>query len=114
MFFPALVVVACDGDVDEDELVYLDYLAKAMSENCEETTERASLQNLYLIELTYLVDHLDVWEKPFLDTLHKYLDFNPLVKEDILDILYLFAEASAGASEEETTKIKDLRAELSL
>ncbi|MBX2844458.1 MAG: hypothetical protein KTR26_22035 [Flammeovirgaceae bacterium] len=117
LFFPSLLVVASDGIIDEEEWVYVKYLAKFMADTYKNDLDdeaRESLESQYFAELNFLISNLEEWEPKFVDTLRAYLETNPLVKEDVLEILYLFAEASDGESEEETLKINSLKEELIL
>jgi hypothetical protein len=117
LFFPSLLIIASDGEVDEEEWVYVNYLSKFIADTFKEEIgeeKRDELEAQYLLELTYLINNLDTWEKPFLDTLQDYINFNSDVKEDVEDILYLFAEASDGKSEEEEQKIEELRERLQI
>jgi hypothetical protein len=115
MFFPALLVIACDGHIDEEEWMYVGYLARSMAETYPiQHVEQAKLQETFYQELEFLLKNLHAWEKPFLQTLKGYLSFNPSIKDDILDILYLFAEASDGESDTESQKIDLLKNQLTL
>jgi len=112
LFFPSLLIIASDGEVDDEEWVYVNYLSKFIADTFKDEIgeeERDELEARYLLELTFLVNNLSTWEQPFLDALHDYISFNEAVKEDVEDILYLFAEASDGKSEEEEEKIEELK-----
>ena len=117
LFFPSLLIIASDGEVDDEEWVYVNYLAKFIADtfkNDISAEARDELESQYLIELTFLVNNLPTWEQPFLDALQDYISFNESVKEDVEDILYLFAEASDGKSEEEEEKIEELKEKLQI
>ncbi len=115
-FFPALLVIASDGVVDDDEWVYVRYLAKFMAENDQDTTgkQQEELQEKYFQELKYLLDSLMNWEDKFIEALADYLTNFPEIKEDIEEILHMFAEASDGESEVEEETIASLTDRLGL
>lgn len=115
LFFPSLLVIASDGVVDDEEWVYVKYLAKFMADTFKtEITpkERNQLEQDYFKELSFLLEHLEEWENRFVDRLRDFLEGQGDAKEDVLDVLYLFAEASDGQSEEETEKIEELKLRL--
>ncbi len=115
LFFPSLLVIASDGVVDDEEWVYIKYLAKFMADTFKQeitAKERAQLEQDYFRELSYLLEHLEDWEPRFIDRLREYLEGQNDAKEDVLDVLYLFAEASEGQSEEEIKKIEELKLRL--
>jgi len=119
IFFPALLVVASDGVVDDEEWMYVKYLAKFMSDSFKyqgdvTESERKELEALFLENLKYLLESLDTWEEKFIDTLRDYLEDTPELKEDVLEILHLFAEASEGTSDEEQEVIDKLVQRLGL
>ncbi len=115
-FFPALLVIASDGVIDDDEWVYVKYLAKFMAENDKDTSgkNQKELQKQYFNELKYLLESLMNWEEKFIDTLADYLMNYPEIKEDIEEILHMFAEASEGESEIEEETIASLSHKLGL
>lgn len=115
-FFPALLVIASDGIIDDDEWVYVKYLAKFMAENDEDTTAKSKkvLQEQYLEELKFLLGSLIKWEKIFIRTLADYLKKYTEIREDIVEILHMFAEASDGESEVEEKTIASLSEKLGL
>lgn len=115
-FFPALLVIASDGVIDDDEWVYVKYLSKFMAENDNDTTGKSQkeLQELYFSELKYLLESLMNWEERFVETLADYLAHYPEIKEDIEEILHMFAEASEGESEIEEETIASLSHRLGL
>ncbi|MDW7695794.1 hypothetical protein R9C00_24975 [Flammeovirgaceae bacterium SG7u.111] len=111
LFFPALLVVACDGVVDDEEWVYVKYLSKFIADTFKDQLseeEIAALQESMFAELEFLTKYLSDWEQKFLKVLKEYLAHNSHVKEDVVDILHMFAEASEGESDEEEAKIEEL------
>lgn len=117
IFFPSMLVVASDGQVDEDEWVFMKYLSKFIADTYKDEIadeDRNMLQEAYLKELEFLMSNLSVWEEKFISTLHDALRDNPEVKEDVLDVLHLFADASEGESDLEANKIEALRVRLDL
>lgn len=117
MFFPALLIIASDGVIDQEEWIYVKYLSKFMADTYKkELTEQdlASLNQAYYDELEFLIDNLDAWESRFVDSLGKHLNEFPGQKETVMETLHLFAEASDGESEEEADKIEELSQKLQL
>ena len=117
LFFPSLLVIASDGVIDQDEWVYVKYLAKFISDTYKKElndVELADLNQSYYKALEFLIDHLDTWEDRFLDTLKSHLAENPHQKATVEEVLHLFAEASEGESEEEAEKIEELTVRLAL
>lgn len=117
IYFPCLLIVASDGIVDDEEWVFIKYLGKFMAEGYKSSltrTELEHLQKVYFNELEYLIKTLDQWKNPFLDTLRDYLEANEDEKDDILDILHLFADASDGVSDEEEEAIEEISERLNL
>ncbi len=112
-YFPALLVVASDGKVDEQEWVYIRYLAKFIAETFPKGLEGDLVGN-YVDSLAYLVNYCQIWENRFLDALKFHLSKYPEVKEDVRESLYLFAEASEGQSTQEEQKIQQLISYLNL
>ncbi len=115
-FFPALLVINSDGVIDDTEWIYVEYLAKFMAENDQDTTgiSEENLKKQYFEELKYLLDSLMNWEDKFVNALADYLQAYPEIKEDIYEILHMFAEASEGESEVEAEAINALEKRLGL
>jgi len=117
LFFPALLVVVSDGQIDHEEWTYIKYLAKFMSDAHIETLQdeqRPILTQAYSDALKWLVENLATSKKPFIETLAGYLNRHPEVKEDIIETLYMFSEASDGQSQEETQAIDRIKQELGI
>ena len=117
-YFPSLLIIVSDGVVDDEEWVYVKFLAKFMADAHKDdlsSTERDELEDTYFNELSFLLDDVEVWEPDFLVALKKFLVHHPELKEDIVEILYMFSEASEGDDEEaELAKIEYLKEELNL
>ncbi|MGB0521550.1 MAG: hypothetical protein ACPGJS_01255 [Flammeovirgaceae bacterium] len=117
MFFPALLVIASDGVIDQEEWIYVKYLSKFIADTYKkeiDPQELAALNQTYYSELEFLIDNLEVWESRYVDALSKHLDKFPAQKETVMETLHLFAEASEGESEEEIEKIEELSKKLHL
>jgi hypothetical protein len=117
MFFPALLVIASDGVIDQEEWVYVKYLSKFMSDTYKKNlteTELAALNQSFYKDLEFLIDNLDTWETRFVKALRTHLDENTHQKELIVETLHLFAEASEGESDDEVEKIEELCEKLAL
>lgn len=117
MFFPALLVIASDGVIDQEEWIYVKYLSKFMTDTYKKEKseqELASLNQAYYKDLEFLIDNLEDWEGRFVDALGKHLGEFPGQKETVMETLHLFAEASEGESDEEAEKIEELSKKLHL
>ncbi len=117
LFFPGLLITASDGVVDDEEWVYIKYLAKFTSSVFNESLskdELLALQDSYFKEFKYLLENLEEWESIFIETLRQYLEENEDMKDSVSDALYLFADASGGTSEEEEEAIERLTQMLAL
>ena len=115
-FFPALLIAASDGIVDQEEWLFCSKLARglglASDEDDPDSPERQD--SLYKQEFKYLLQNLGQWEEKFLDSLKEYLTENQFAKEFVSETIYLFADASRGVSQEEMDKINNLEKRLAL
>jgi hypothetical protein len=106
-FFPVLLVVAADDHLQDGEQVYVDFIAKAMADTFDgelpDRAARAQLARHFGADLRYLLQHL-----------RDYLAEQPSLKETVLDVLYLFADAEGDTSGAEAQAIGQVRAELGL
>jgi len=97
-FFPTALVVLCDGVLDEEEKIYIDRLAKSVGniflEDGYAPQKATALSTIFGEELEYLIHHQETWKDDFLQTLRTHLTHYPEQKDNILDTIYLFAEAS--------------------
>jgi uncharacterized membrane protein len=64
--------------------------------------------------LKFLTEHIQVWKEQFLQILKKYLQELPDIADKVLDVLYLFADASDSTSEDEERIIKYIREQLGI
>jgi len=116
-FFPTLLVAASDGIVDREEWLYCKKLASGLGHSYQEGDNEEAAENLTLVyraEFRYLLKNMDKWEDKFLRALKAFLELNTDAKEFVSETLYLFAEASAGVSQEEMDKINYLEKTLEL
>jgi len=117
-FFPSLLVIAADGVIEEEEWVYVRYISRSMAEtfidDFDDNIEVSDLKKLYYSDLEYLVDSLRKWENKFLVALKEYLEDNPELKDDIVDIMYMFAEASDNDSIQEEQVIQEVMERLNI
>ncbi|MCS6967132.1 MAG: hypothetical protein RMJ44_02270 [Cytophagales bacterium] len=112
VFFPALLVIGADENIDEEEWIYVEYIAKAMADVFREETPSANIEQLkehFLADLKFLTTHMQQWKMLFLQSLKKYLEELPSISEQVIDVLYLFADASGNASSEEMHTIEEIR-----
>ncbi|MBC8112195.1 MAG: hypothetical protein H7Y04_14155 [Verrucomicrobia bacterium] len=110
--FPSLLIVACDGIVDESEKQYIDFIATnlAFSYSTEglSETQMQHLSRIYVDEFDYLLKHLDSYENRFLDVLNEYLNENQLDKGEVREMIVNSAEVSDGISDVEQQTIEKL------
>jgi len=107
--FPPLIVVACDGIVDDLERKSIEFIAKslAFSYNRDGLTYSQIIQlgEDYVREFDYLLDHMDKYEDDFLKVLDNYLADNIDERADIKEMIISAAEASDGISDVEQEAI---------
>lgn len=112
-FFPALLVVAADGVIDDEEWVYVKYISRSMAETFMEDYgseyELDELKTLFFQDLQYLTDHLEYWKDRFLAALKFYMLSHENIKSDILETMYMFSEASAAGTDEEERVIEQIK-----
>lgn len=118
LFYPVLLIVHTDGNVDEQEWIRIRKLADALgstyADNQADKDSVTDLQQLYFQEFTYLLLHFDTWERRFIKMLKNYLKDHPTEKAATLGHLYEFARVSEGISEKEEVMIEHLRKELAI
>ncbi len=109
IFFPAIQVIMSDEVIDDDEWKFFRQLASFMAESETQDPElQKDLHYLYLNEITFMIEHMADWKKPFTYTLRLHSKNKPEVKASIMDTLYLITEASGGATRLEKEKIYDI------
>jgi hypothetical protein len=116
IFFPTLLVVSADENIDKEEWIFVEYIAKAMADTFREELPdydaRMQLKEYFFSDLKFLTEHMQVWKEQFLQTLQKYLQELPDIADKVLDVLYLFADASEATSDDEERVINDIREKL--
>ena len=117
-FFPSVQVLTADGKVDEEEQFYLDHIARAMANTFrEELNNNFALLDLeanYKKEIAFLIANLPYWEAKFVYGLKLYLQTMPELKKVVIEVMYMFADASEQVSENEQELISNLKAELGI
>ncbi|WP_250630834.1 hypothetical protein [Rhodoflexus caldus] len=117
-FFPTLLVVGADENIDDEEWIFVEHIAKAMADTFREElpdyNARMQLKEHFFADLKFLTEHMQAWKEPFLQTLKKYLQELPDIADEVLDVLYLFADASESTSEEEERVINNIREQLGI
>jgi tellurite resistance protein len=117
-FFPAVQVLTADGEIDKEEWVYVQHIAKSMAETYKDEMpnkyELIDLQHTYEEELAFILKNMDRWSEKFTIGLKSYLKEMPEVKEIVFDVMYMFADASNDISKAEKEMIDNLKAELEL
>lgn len=109
-FYPAMLVVGADGTIDEEESIYVKHIAKFMANNYGEShsQEVRLLEKQFDAGLNFLYEHQAQWEIPFLEVLHDYLQAIPLLKENIVEVMLMFADSSSRVSIQEDKVIRDV------
>jgi hypothetical protein len=117
-FFPTLLVVSADENIDDEEWIFVEHIAKAMADTFREELPdyeaRMQLKDAFFNDLKFLTEHIQVWKEQFLQILKKYLQELPDIADKVLDVLYLFADASDNTSEDEERIIKYIREQLGI
>ena len=110
--FPPLIVVACDGVVDDLERKSIEFIAKslAFSYNQDGLTysQITQLANDYVTEFDYLLENMEKYEDDFLQVLDDYLSNNLDERPDVKEMIITAAEASDGISDVEQETIDRL------
>lgn len=118
LFFPALLVVATDGKVDDDEWDYIENLAMDLVRTFENDTlspqEKQDLRKLFIREFCYLLDNFDTWERKFTKSLKLFLYEHAECREKVLSTIHHSAEVSEGICEKEKIMIEYLIKELGM
>lgn len=117
-FFPAIQVLTADGEIDQEEWVYVQHISKSMAETYRDEVpnkyELIDLQQSYETELAYILTNMPNWSAKFTVGLKSYLQEMPEVKEIVFDVMYMFADASNDISKAEKDMIENLKQELEL
>jgi cobalamin biosynthesis Co2+ chelatase CbiK len=110
--FPSLLIVSCDGVVDESEKQYMDFIATnlAFSYTTEGLSEMQmqQLSRIYVDEFDYLLRNVDKYEYSFLNVLNAYLVVNEFDKDEVKEMIITSAEVSDGISEVEQQTMEKL------
>ena len=110
--FPPLIVVACDGVVDDLERKSIEFIAKslAFSYNQDGLTysQISQLAKDYVMEFDFLLENLERYEEDFLKVLDNYLCDNIDERHDVKEMIITAAEASDGISDVEQETIDRL------
>ncbi|MCS7019438.1 MAG: hypothetical protein RMJ87_10125, partial [Cytophagales bacterium] len=100
------------------EWIFVEHIAKAMADTFRDElpdyNARMQLKAHFFADLQFLTEHMQAWKEPFLETLKRYLEELPDIADEVLDVLYLFADASENTSEEEERVINDIRTQLGI
>ncbi|MCU0389850.1 MAG: TerB family tellurite resistance protein [Thermoflexibacter sp.] len=117
-FFPAVQVLIADGEIDKEEWIYVQHIAKSMAETYKDEVtnkyELIDLQQTYEANLSYILQNINNWSEKFTYGLKHYLKDMPEVKEIVFDVMYMFADASNDVSKAEKEMIENLKADLDL
>ncbi len=117
-YYPALLVAATDGVVDEKEWSLLRGLADhIVADTLPPTADKDEIKDyklLFFNEFHYLSENLDRWDRKFMKTLQQLLASRPELIETVSVVLYLLADVSKGICEKENTMIEYLRSELKI
>lgn len=117
-FFPALLVISTDGEVDDEEWNYIDSMSFSMCDSFAQDglspQELKDLKKLFKREIHYLQENFDTWERKFTKALKSYLAEHKECKESILENIYQSASISEGICEKEKVMIEYLMHELGI
>lgn len=115
--YPSLIVCMSDGVLDQEEWDGVIRLAKGLALEYGEGLDNEALEKLeqsFRTEFRYLLDHIDKWQKKFLNALKNHIQDSKTDKELVLESMYLFANAADGISKVEQETIRMLTDRLSL
>jgi hypothetical protein len=115
-FYPALLVVAADGYIDEDEKVYVMQIAKFMANSYQNAHSKQfnPLEKEFFQSLMYLHEKEPYIKDSFLQVLHDYLALLPDLKDNIAEVMMMFAHSSDDISKEEELIIRELSEKLDM
>ncbi|MES2732073.1 MAG: hypothetical protein V4714_10000 [Bacteroidota bacterium] len=117
-FFPALLVLSTDGEVDDVEWNYVDNLTNSMCDAFKKDglslQEIKDLKRLFQREVHYLQENFDTWERKFTKSLKIYLAQHTDCRDSVLDNIYHSAAVSEGICEKEKVMIEYLLKELGM
>lgn len=113
--YPSLLVCMSDGVLDKEEWEGIIQITNGLAEEfvTPENT-RESVAMIFRTEFRYLLDHIDKWNKKFLNALRDSIKDNESDKEFVSETMYLFANIADGISEEEQDEIDSLSKRLGL
>lgn len=108
--YPALLVVLSDGLVDTSEWAEVRRLSEKLGIRFADGSIHGNdeLGNIYKAEFKFLLENRADWEMKFLNALKDYFNENENAKDFVLEIMFLFAKASKGISNEEADTIEFL------
>ncbi len=117
-FFPSLLVISTDGEVDAEEWHYIDRLTESMCETFRKDgltpQEMKDLKKLFQREIHFLQENFDTWERKFTKALKGYLASNNDCKASVLDNIYHSASVSEGICDKEKVMIEYILKELGM
>lgn len=115
-FYPALLVVAADGYIDEDEKVYVKQIAKFMANSYTDlhNEDFKPLEKEFFQSLIFLHEKEPRFKDAFLQVLHDYLVQLPDLKDNIAEVMLMFAHSSDDISKEEEVIIREVAAQLAI
>jgi hypothetical protein len=115
-FYPALLVVSADGEIDKEESIYVKHIAKFMANSYGESRnyQESDLEVEFCRGLSFLSQQEQTWKDIFLQVLHDYLQEIPLLKENISEVMLMFADSSEYISDDESEVIKYIATHLEM
>jgi hypothetical protein len=117
-FYPSLLVISTDGDVDKEEWEYVEKLSESLVNlfvsKHKSVEEIRDWKQTFINEFKYLLGSFEKWERLFIGALRQHLENNPQDKFEVAGAMHLFAEASEDVSEKEQIMIEYLKKELNL
>lgn len=113
--YPALLVCMSDGVLDKEEWDGILQITNGLAEEfVSPENTRDSVAMAFRTEFRYLLDHIDKWNKKFLNALRDSVKDSRSDKEFVSETMYLFANIADGISEEEQAEIDSLSSRLGL
>ena len=108
--FPSLLIADADGDVDEDERIFLMSLAQNFIDDYDSNCEKSRLKvaECYRLFLKLLLLN-DMHKKFILTSISEFCRYNPDAKRKIIDSMYGVAYSSDGLSEVEKKEIDRIK-----
>lgn len=118
LYSPPLMVVACDQVVDHDEMQYVEHFSEFIARTFRDTlpheAAREELNQTLESEMRFLLAHIEEWELRMLEAARELLRDDQEIKQQVYELLEMFARSSEGVSQVESEKIEHICRYLSI